>query len=1201
MKSRRLTVPAALFTLAAAILCITGWFVDSRTWGQRKQHATHAAKINSRTDDSHFLDFRTWIANYSKTTVASQRMQIMADGLKLARVRRSLMEELMRRSPQKALANAVTLDVWKNLPPELQAEVEEPFSAIGNFRVLPVCMSGSQDIGYSDHRGEKNPDVVRYTEIEGRTPLDSSVFGRRIRLSTKESSPVQGIRLGGLAALREEVFHELKPQEIATAESLYPIANPLRDRDFGTGKPLEKNSVSALAGGKIFRFSNHNSLTSFNESIGQLDEKPGPHNGASVLFLPMPASGTEGAFNLTGAIALSDNLASAWTETKKKVLMLLCDFSDKTNASFPVVNQAAYATLLNTSVSNNIRDFSYGKTWIEATVATGVTRLPQTAAYYAVVDGNNSSRNALLLSDAKATYLTANPSTVYSNYDIVGVWFVSIGMKNRNITYSGLAGGSEIWIQGTSDAAVHVHEFGHNYGVGHSSFWIPPTGSMNPVDPAGVYEEYGDPFDVMGGGPIPEGVYHSEAKQRLNWLSNGQWADATASGSGTYRINRIDNTNTTGIRGLRVTKGANEYYWLSYRRQFANSWLKAGANIVWQRAGEGRSWLIDTTPGSLVGSSDRTDGSVAIGRTYADTTSNVYITPIARGGTTPNEYLDIKVNIGPFPGNVAPTVTLNGPSTIAARQTCIFSAQAADPNGDALAYTWDFGQGFTFDNNPTAAFAWNSGGSYSVKLTVSDMKGMTTVVTKAVTVADPITTWTARSNTSVGDFKALVASPSTVLAVGEDYTTFKGPIAGSTDGVTWTASQLGSNQQAYAGIWDGSMFLLAGKDYTFTDPKGWLGCVFTSTTGTGTWTRLIFSGSVLNGIAYAGGVYVAVGDNGTIRRSTNGTAWTLITSGTTSTLNSVAYGGGRFVTVGYASAGSGTPIVLTSPDGITWTNTTSGSGLDTWQDLRYISWANDRFIASGWYSKLRQSTDLGDNFLTSRTSTENTPGLAYGNGVWFAAGVDKYNSDADTDLVSTDGSNWSVLTTPALDNRSAAIFFKNTFITAGDNHSIRQSATITPSAIGYYNWREIYFPNHDALSNPEKDSDADGINNLLEYSLGNSPISTTGSNGPASLPQAVIVSSDPLLNDRISLQINFPDPAPSDVSYVVEASSNLTEAWTPLATKIGTGSWTWNPGGTNRISLGTPSAGRVMVKIGDSVPTSSNPKRFLRLRTFVNQ
>ncbi|MES2438053.1 MAG: PKD domain-containing protein [Verrucomicrobiota bacterium] len=1144
-----------------------------------------------------FADFSEWLDTFDRAEI-STRPALAAEGLRLARERRIAMEALIQSDPREALNHAVTLDVWKSLPPELRSEVEEPFSAIADFRVLPVCITGSPDADRIA-AGEKFPDATRWTEIEGSPALQSHVFGRRKGLSTKEKSPVQGIRLGNRAALREGVFHPLTPAESTVAESLYPLANPSPDSDFSTGSPLGTEPVTALAGGKIFKFSDTATFETFAAAIATLDENPGPHSGAAVLFLPKSADGGAG-FDLAGATAFSNRQASAWTETKKKVFMIRCDFSDKPDSTNPVVNAATYGALLNTTISDSIRDFSYGKTWIEATVSASVTRLPQPATYYDDNTGDGSTRNDALLNDAKAAYQAANPSFVPSSYDIVGVWFVSIGMKGSGVTYAGLAGGSQLWIQGTSDVGVHVHEFGHNYGLGHSSFWTPPAGSTNPVDPAGAYEEYGDVFDVMGDGPVPEGVFHSEAKQRLNWLSNGQWTDATASGSATHRLYRIDHPNTTGMRGLRVTKGGGDYYWLNYRRLFSNSWLKAGANIVWQPTGEGRSWLIDTTPGSIPGSPDRTDGSLAIGRTYSD--GNSHITPLARGGASPNEYLDIRVNTGPFPGNAAPTATLQGPSTVAARQTCIFTAQAVDGNGDALAYSWDFGQGFTFDNNPTATFAWNSGGTYTVKVTVSDMKGNSVQATKTVTVSDAITTWTTRPNTSTGDFKTLVASPGRVVAMGTDYGSFRGPIATSQDGVTWTSSQLQDYGQIYAAAWDGSKFIACGEDYTFEGSGGWLGAVYTSPSAdAGTWTRRVYTGSTLRGVAYGNGIHVAVGDNGTIRRSTDGISWTPVTSGTTYGLTSISYGGGKFVIIGSANPyQSGNAMVLTSSDGSSWTNTTTGAGIQSWEGLRYVKWTGDRFLASGWFGKIRHSTDLGTTFTTTRSTIEETPGLAYGNGVWFAAGIDRDNSGADIDLISPDGANWTTLTTPSLDDRAAAIFFNNTFITAGANHSIRQSGTISANAAGYYTWRESNFPDHGPLSMPQSDNDGDSIPNLLEYSLNRSPLTGSGSDGPAALPQALLVSSEPLLNDRLALQISMPAPAALDLTYVVEASPTLTGSWTPLATKVANGSWTWNPGGTSRIISGASSGGRILVKIGDSVPIAGNPKRFLRLRTYVN-
>ncbi len=129
----------------------------------------------------------------------------------------------------------------------------------------------------------------------------------------------------------------------------------------------------------------------------------------------------------------------------------------------------------------------------------------------------------------------------------------------------------------------------------------------------------------------------------------------------------------------------------------------------------------------------------------------------------------------------------------------------------------------------------------------------------------------------------------------------------------------------------------------------------------------------------------------------------------------------------------------------------------------------------------------------------------------------------------------------------------------------------------------------------DADYDLDQISNLLEYALGRSPTSGTGSDGPQSLPTATLESTDPLLMDRLTLICDLPDTSPSDVSYLIEVTSNLTsESWTVLASKSGTDPWIWQPGGTSRI-IETSSAGRTTVEVGDTDLQSANEQRFIRL------
>jgi hypothetical protein len=74
-----------------------------------------------------------------------------------------------------------------------------------------------------------------------------------------------------------------------------------------------------------------------------------------------------------------------------------------------------------------------------------------------------------------------------------------------------------------------------------------------------------------------------------------------------------------------------------------------------------------------------------------------------------------------------------------------------------------------------------------------------------------------------------------------------------------------------------------------------------------TWTRRISQGNHLRGVAYGDGLFVAVGNDGTILTSPDGVNWTVQTSGTDHSLHGVTYGNGLFVAVG----DNGT--ILTSP------------------------------------------------------------------------------------------------------------------------------------------------------------------------------------------------------------------------------------------------------------------------------------------------
>jgi hypothetical protein len=129
-------------------------------------------------------------------------------------------------------------------------------------------------------------------------------------------------------------------------------------------------------------------------------------------------------------------------------------------------------------------------------------------------------------------------------------------------------------------------------------------------------------------------------------------------------------------------------------------------------------------------------------------------------------------------------------------------------------------------------------------------------------------------------------------------------------------------------------------------------------------------------VAYGGGMWVAVGNSGTILTSPNGTTWTSRSSGTTQNLRGIAYDGGMWVAVGYGGT------ILTSPNGTTWTSRSSG----TTQNLRGIAYGNGLYVAVGFSGTILTSPDGVTWTSRSSGTTQSLYGVAYGGGMWVAVG-----------------------------------------------------------------------------------------------------------------------------------------------------------------------------------------------------------------------
>jgi hypothetical protein len=125
------------------------------------------------------------------------------------------------------------------------------------------------------------------------------------------------------------------------------------------------------------------------------------------------------------------------------------------------------------------------------------------------------------------------------------------------------------------------------------------------------------------------------------------------------------------------------------------------------------------------------------------------------------------------------------------------------------------------------------------------------------------------------------------------------------------------------------------------------GSIYTTLDGLTYTSRTSGTASTLRAVTYGNGIYVAGGNGGVVLNSLDGITWTIRTSTTTSSIFSLTYGGGIFV---LSTLGGG---LATSTDGTTWTARTSGTA----SNINQIDYLNSLYVFCGLGGALSTSTD----------------------------------------------------------------------------------------------------------------------------------------------------------------------------------------------------------------------------------------------------
>jgi hypothetical protein len=205
-----------------------------------------------------------------------------------------------------------------------------------------------------------------------------------------------------------------------------------------------------------------------------------------------------------------------------------------------------------------------------------------------------------------------------------------------------------------------------------------------------------------------------------------------------------------------------------------------------------------------------------------------------------------------------------------------------------------------------------------------------------------------------------------LITVGTSARTVESTILTSADFNSWKRRTYDLVESLIDIAYGNNMFVAVGYD----------GAIFSSRDGS-EWVLRRLGTNDLRGVVFGDGRFVVVGDNKTILISTDGVSWPLPSSGTRNTLNMVTYGAGKYVAVGEYGT------VLTSVDGDSWVYRTT----DVTAELKKVAFGNDRFVATGREIILVSDTAEGirwNNYFNKNTGSLSD--IAFGNGVFVGIG-----------------------------------------------------------------------------------------------------------------------------------------------------------------------------------------------------------------------
>ncbi len=639
--------------------------------------------------------FNDWMNRYFAAS-EDERKAMVEEGVALGAARRPEFKKLIKSNAQLALEAAVRPVLRQDLPGAVLEQLENPVSARGDFKAYFGRPAGGVVLPEAEL-------VLRYFETPEGSSYLANVYGTLRGATSRKNVAMRGVAIDREMAVAESPVRQLEAGErIAPGtevDETCPVSQTTTETK--TEQPLVVDDdlpVVELAG-RLIRLCNGSHVRVFDEAQRMASGGPGVGGYFSDNY---PGTSSEAIGNF-------------------RSLYIRVTYPDQMRA--PNTEASAHSDMRN--VSRYYLESSFGR--MTTTVAvTPLIVMPHTKAWYIAKDSEVDGLG-LVHSDARSEARRIGYDSGQFNCTIVRV--------NEGPRLSGISwgGGDSVWVSWDGMDVLN-HECGHSLGRNHANYWNTSDGSAIGV---GANQEYGNSFDVMGGGSGFGAHYNSYSKRSLGWLpdTNVHRPGTTPASNGVYRLYAYDQPQLEeGKRySLRVDKDPQRRFYLEYHPAIGGLWPDQILMIL-SGLGSNAGHLVDTTPGSSGG---KGDGGIRVGRTFSDFESDMHFTVLSKNATTPPS-MDLAMMRGPFPGNQPPVCTLSASTTsIAVNGTATFTASATDPDGDTLAYHWDFSDGVITTNTPVFTRSFPTTDQQTVELTVSDMKGGTARAHEVITIGNP--------------------------------------------------------------------------------------------------------------------------------------------------------------------------------------------------------------------------------------------------------------------------------------------------------------------------------------------------------------------------------------------------------------------------------------------------------------------------------